>query len=175
MLIIISQDQMGPSWGCSRGPQGVLGGFQTENTRNMGKYQKGETEKGSNLKVLSTKVLRYAYNYIPIPSGTIFGGPQGVLGGFQTENTQNMGKYQKLEREKVVKYKSFINKRTIWDHLGVLRGVLGGSQTKNTRNMGKYQKLETERTSKMVKSTIFIDKCLRIGSLSLSLAHSIIY
>ena len=70
-----------------------------------------------------------------------------------------MGKYQKLEREKVVKYKSFINKRTIWDHLGVLRGVLGGSQTKNTRNMGKYQKLETERT---IRSKSCINKSFRI-------------
>ena len=73
MPIVISQDHLGPSWGSS----GVLGGFQTENTQNMGKYQKLEIEKIVKFKSFLTKVPRYAYNYTPRQSGTILGSPRG--------------------------------------------------------------------------------------------------
>ena len=62
MPIIISQDHLGPSWGSSGGPQGVLGGFQTENTRNMGKYQKLETERPIRSKSCVNKSFRICLN-----------------------------------------------------------------------------------------------------------------
>ena len=77
MPIIISQDHLGPSWGSSGGPQGVLGGFQTENTRNMGKYQKQEKEKVVRLNFINKSV----YIYTPRPSGTLLGFLMGSQGG----------------------------------------------------------------------------------------------